>query len=75
MKVNTQKVEVAREEKREAKVEEMITKPVEVEEVDPIKTYTLKITGTLSQQIKLKEFLQLNKMHTENVETSKVIVE
>lgn len=68
LKVNTQKVEVAREEKREAKVEEMITKPVEVEEVDPIKTYTLKITGTLSQQIKLKEFLDLNNMIYEKVE-------
>ena len=68
LKVNAQKVEVAREEKREAKVEEMVTKPVEVEEVDPIKTYTLKITGKLSQQLKLREFLDLNNMIYEKVE-------
>jgi len=68
LKVNTQKVEVAREEKREAKVEEMVTKPVETEAIDPIKTYTLKITGKLSQQLKLREFLDLNNMIYEKVE-------
>lgn len=36
--------------------------------VDPIKTYTLKITGTLSQQKALKKFLETNNMKFERVE-------
>lgn len=70
LKANTQKVEVAKEEIRQVKVEQMVTKPVEVEEVDPIKTYTLKITGKLSQQLKLREFLDLNNMIYEKVVTN-----
>jgi hypothetical protein len=75
LKTNTQKVGVAKEEIKEAKVEEMITTPVTTEEIDPIKTYTLKITGELSKQKKLKEFLKLNGMKTINVETGEVIIE
>ena len=45
----------------------MVSKPVENEQEEPIKTYTLKITGTLSQQKKLKEFLDLNKMKYEKI--------
>jgi hypothetical protein len=59
----------------DTKIEIMTTKPVQTEEIDPIQTYTLKITGTLSQHKKLKEFLELNKMPTINAETGKVIVE
>jgi hypothetical protein len=59
----------------DTKIEIMTTKPVQKEEIDPIQTYTLKITGTLSQHKKLKEFLELNKMPTINAETGKVIVE
>lgn len=75
LKASTQKVEFAKEEIKQEKIEEMITKPVQEEEIDPVQTYTLKITGRLSQHKKLKEFLELNKMHTENDETKKVIVE
>lgn len=74
LKISTQKVEVAKEEIREAKIEEMTKVAVQSESDDPIKTYTLEITGTLSQHKKLKEFLELNKMHTVNFETKKVIV-
>jgi hypothetical protein len=75
LKTNTQKVGVAKEEIKEAKVEEMITTPVTTEEIDPIKTYTLKITAELSKQKKLKEFLKLNGMKTINVETGEVIID
>lgn len=59
----------------DTKIEIMTTKPVQTEEIDPIQAYILKITGTLSQHKKLKEFLELNKMPTINAETGKVIVE
>jgi len=75
LKANTQKVEVAQEEIKEQKIEEMTNIPVESEEIDPIKTYELQITGKLSQQKKLKEFLQLNNMKTINISTGQVIVE
>lgn len=63
----TKQVEVVKEEIVKEKVDEMVTKPVENEQEEPIKTYTLKITGTLSQQKKLKEFLDLNKMKYEKI--------
>lgn len=68
--LNKQKEEtkVIIEEQKQEKIEEMIDNPVEVEEIDPIKTYTLKITGTLSQQKALKKFLETNKMKFERVE-------
>lgn len=75
LKATTQKVEIVREEIKQEKIEGMTTTPVEAEDIDPIQTYTLKITGKLSQHKKLKEFLSLNNMHTENFETGKVIVE
>jgi hypothetical protein len=75
LKASTQKVEVAREEIKQEKIEEMVVTPIEKEEIDPIKTYDLRITGTLSQHKKLKEFLSLNKMRTINIETGEVKVE
>ena len=68
--LNKQKEEtkVIIEEQKQEKIEVMIDNPVEVEEIDPIKTYTLKITGTLSQQKALKKFLETNKMKFERVE-------
>ena len=64
----TKQVEAVKEEIVKEKVEEMVTKPVEVEEFDPIKTEKIAITGTLSQRRKLKEFLDLNKMKYERIE-------
>lgn len=68
--LNKQKEEtkVIIEEQKQEKIEEMIDNPVEVEEIDPIKTYILKITGTLSQQKALKKFLETNNMKFERVE-------
>lgn len=63
-KEETQKVV---EEKKQEEIKEMISKPVETEEIDPLKTYTLRITGTLSQQKKLREFLKINNMKVEKV--------
>jgi hypothetical protein len=64
----TKQIEVVKEEIVKEKVEEMVSKPVEVEEFDPIKTEKIAITGTLSQRRKLKEFLDLNKMKYERIE-------
>ena len=68
--LNKQKEEtkVIIEEQKQEEIEKMIDNPVEVEEIDPIKTYTLKITGTLSQQKALKKFLETNTMKFERVE-------
>lgn len=75
LKQNTIKVEVKQEEIIKEKIEDMTTSKVVSEDEDIIKTYKLEITGTLDQQKKLKQFLELNKMHTVNIETNKVIVE
>lgn len=55
------------EEKKEEQVQEMLTKEVKQEDIDPIKTYTLKITGPLSKQKALKQFLDLNNMKYEKI--------
>ncbi|MEI3530647.1 MAG: DUF1351 domain-containing protein [Bacilli bacterium] len=65
LKKATVKIE---EKTEEIKQEKMVSKKVEIEDIDPVKTYTLKITGTLSQQRKLKQFLDLNDMTYERVE-------
>lgn len=75
LKQNTVKVEVKQEEIIKEKIEDMTTTKVVSEDEDIIKTYILKITGTLDQQKNLKQFLELNKMHTVNIETNKVIIE
>lgn len=55
------------EEKKEEQVQEMLTKEVKQEDIDPIKTYILKITGPLSKQKALKQFLDLNNMKYEKI--------
>lgn len=75
LKQNTVKVEEKQVEIVKEKIEDMTTTKVVSEDEDIIKTYKLEITGTLDQQKKLKQFLELNKMHTVNIETNKVIVE
>lgn len=56
------------EQQHEKKVEKMLEKPVEQEEVDPIKTYTLKITGKLSAMKQLKNFMELNNIKSEKIQ-------
>lgn len=56
------------EQQHEKKVEKMLEKPVEQEEVDPIKTYTLKITGKLSAMKQLKKFMELNNIKSEKIQ-------
>lgn len=66
-KEKLKKVENKKTEQKEKKIEELINNPIKEEMIDPIKTYTLKITGALSKQKKLKEFLELNDMKWERV--------
>lgn len=68
--LNKQKEETKNvvEEQRKEEIKEMINRPVKIEEIDPMKTYTLRITGTLSQQKALRKFLETNKMKFERVE-------
>lgn len=56
------------EQQHEEKVEKMLEKPVEQEKVDPIKTYTLRLTGKLSAMQQLKKFIELNNIRCEKVE-------
>lgn len=68
LKEKTKTVEEKKEVLRQEKIEEILNKPVETEEIDPLKTYTLKITAELSKQKKLKEFLELNNMKFERID-------
>lgn len=68
LKQETQKVEIKQEEIKQEKVTKMLTKEVKTENIDPVKTYTLKITAPLSKQRALKQFLELNNMEFEKVE-------
>ncbi len=63
-----EKVSEVKEEVVQAKVETMLKEEVKEDVSDPMLTYTLKITGTLSKQKALKEFLILNKMEFEKVD-------
>ncbi len=49
------------------KTEEFISKKVENEDLEPTVTYTLKITGTMSQMKALRAFLETNEMDFEKV--------
>lgn len=55
------------ENQKEEKVEEMLEKPVVEGEIDPIKTYTLKLTGKLSAMKQLSKFLELNNIKYEKM--------
>jgi hypothetical protein len=63
------------EEQREEKVQEISNTIVKETIVDPVTTYKLEITGRISQHKALKNLLEINKMHTVNIETGNVIVE
>lgn len=56
------------EEERQATIDDMLTSEVVEEDIDPIKTYTLRITGPLSKQKALKKFLELNNMKVERID-------
>lgn len=62
LKKASEELETRKEIEKEIKIEEMITTPVEVKEEEKTQTYTLEITGTVSQQKLLKEFLDINNM-------------
>ena len=47
---------------------EMATTKVEEKVIDPVMTYTLKITGKKSQLVALRTFLSTNEMTYEKVE-------
>lgn len=67
-KEKLEKVQEQKEEITNRKVVNMLTKEVEEEEIDPVKTYTLKITAPLSKQKALRQFLDLNNMTFEKVD-------
>mgnify|MGYP003288994761 CR=1 FL=1 len=67
-KEKLEKVQEQKEEITNRKVVEMLTKEVKEDEIDPIKTYTLKITAPLSKQKALRQFLDLNNMTYERLD-------
>ena len=62
LKEKSQKVANKQDEVKKEQVNEMLSKEVKTEEIDPIKKYILEIEGPLSKQIALKKFLELNNM-------------
>lgn len=56
------------EHQREEKVEKMLETPVQQEVIDPIKTYTLRLTGKLSAMQQLKKFIEINNIKCEKVD-------
>lgn len=62
------KVREKKEEIIQDKVETMLKEEVKEEVLDPIMTYTLKITAPLTKQKALKQFLELNNMTFEKVD-------
>lgn len=62
------KAEEKKEEIIQEKVETMLKEEVKEDALEPTLTYILKITGTLSKQRALKEFLELNNMTYERVD-------
>lgn len=56
------------EHQREEKVEKMLEIPVQQEVIDPIKTYTLRLTGKLSAMQQLKKFIEINNIKCEKVD-------
>lgn len=61
------KVEEKKEEIAQEKVKKMLKEEVKQDVIEPILTYTLKITAPLSKQQALRKFLELNKMMFEKV--------
>lgn len=61
------KAEEKKQEIVQEKVDTMLKEEVKEDVSDPVLTYTLKITGSLSKQKALKEFLDLNGMSYEKV--------
>lgn len=59
------KVEEKKEEITQEKIEVMLKEEVKIDDIDPIKEYTLKIKAPLSKQKELKRFLDLNNMEYE----------
>lgn len=55
------------EHQQEEKAEKMLEKPAEQEAIDPIKTYTLKLTGKLSAMKQLSKFLEINNIQYEKL--------
>ena len=68
LKKETQKIEEKQEEIKKEQINEMLTKEIKTEDIDPIKEYTLKITAPLSKLKSLRQFLELNKMEFEKIE-------
>lgn len=68
LKKETMKVEKKQEKIKEEKIQEMLSVKVVTEAIDPIKTYTLRITAEYSKQMQLRNFLKLNNMKVERID-------
>lgn len=62
-----EKVAEVHEEKVQEQVESMLKEEVPGEEIDPVQSYTLKITAPLSKMLALRKFLNLNDMKFEKI--------
>lgn len=67
LKNKSQQLEEKKEEIKKEKVEVLLTKKIETEDIDPVKEYILKIKAPLSKQKALRNFLELNDMEFEKV--------
>lgn len=67
LKNKSQQLEEKKEEIKKEKVEVLLTKKVDTENIDPVKEYVLKIKAPLSKLKALRQFLELNDMEFEKV--------
>lgn len=68
LKVTSEKREERVEIEKQMAIDEMLTNEVIEEEIDPIKSYILKITAPFSKQKALRKFLDLNNIKYERVD-------
>lgn len=63
---NDSKLELKKQ--HEEKIEKMLEKPIEENDIEPIKSYKLKITTSLSKMKALRQFLELNEIEFERID-------
>lgn len=57
----------AKEETKKEVVKEMISNPIEINEVEPIREYTLKVKATYSKLVELRKFMDINDIVYEKI--------
>ncbi|WP_288910982.1 DUF1351 domain-containing protein [uncultured Thomasclavelia sp.] len=61
------KTEIAKEETKTETIKEMVSKPIQVNEEEPVKEYTLKIKATYTKLVELRKFMDINDIKYEKV--------